>query len=58
MPCEVMCACRTKILLTERSRGLHLSSVPSQAKLVQFSCVRKSLLSEAEVSVCNGHHIK
>ena len=42
-----------KILLTERSRaasGLHLSSVPSQAKLVQFSCVRESLFSEPEVS--------
>ena len=50
-----------KILLTERSRaasGLHLSSVPSQAKLVQFSCVRESLFSEPEVSsIWSSHHM-
>ena len=42
-----------QILLAERSRaasGLHLSSVPSQAKLVQFSCVHEPLFSEPEVS--------
>ena len=59
MPCEAMCVCRRKNLLTKRSHaasGLHLSSVPSQAKLVQFSCVRKSLFSEPEVSSIWSSH--
>ena len=48
-----------KYLLTERSRtasGLHLSSVPSQVKLVQFSCVCEPLFSEPEVSSIWSSH--